>query len=220
MIRLVSYMTHVTPSSLRGHGKHCGSRAQHRAHVVKGAAVLGNGASPRHVTSHVFGQVVAAHELSVTYGTGELLLTRVRALVSRELVRPGEAFVAVLPATRKRLLAGVSSKVRLQMGALEVSLVAVIVVADVSPATVVEFHPGRVRVLPARLRVGGGGGGDATQLGLTGLVCRPRGQLSARRHSPDYVVEDDDLNDRRRGQWQDGGTSAATATSAAGIYQR
>lgn len=68
----------------------------------------------------VLGQVVGAHEAAVAHAAPELLLAGVRALVSRELVRPGESPLAALPRASERPLAGVCPGVRLEVGRLEV----------------------------------------------------------------------------------------------------
>lgn len=56
------------------------------------------------VSFHVQGQVVGAGEGPVAEGAGEGAVTRVLAVVPRQLVRPGEAPSAVRPVAAVRLL--------------------------------------------------------------------------------------------------------------------
>lgn len=74
------------------------------------------------MTAGVFGQVVAAHEAPVAHGAHELLLSRVRPPVARQLVRASELLVTAVPAAAEGLLTCVCSEVSLEVGALEVGL--------------------------------------------------------------------------------------------------
>ena len=57
------------------------------------------------VAAHVLGEVVRAHEAARAHVACELLLARVRALVTRELVRAGEGPAALGPLADERFLA-------------------------------------------------------------------------------------------------------------------
>lgn len=67
------------------------------------AASLGHAGALKHagmearVSPGVLRQVVAPHEALLAHGTVEALLARVRAVVARQLVRPGELLAAVGP---------------------------------------------------------------------------------------------------------------------------
>lgn len=56
-----------------------------------------------HVPSGMFGQVVAAHEASITHIANKLLLTSVRSAVAGKLIGARKLFVAALPVTTERL---------------------------------------------------------------------------------------------------------------------
>lgn len=74
------------------------------------------------VSPGVFGQVVAPHEAFVAHGTVEALLARVRAVVTRQLVRPGELLATLWPGTLKRTFTGVDPQVGFEVGRLSVHL--------------------------------------------------------------------------------------------------
>lgn len=79
----------------------------------------------------VFGQVVAAHEAPVADVANKLLLAGMRPTVAGKLIRAGKLFVAALPVTAERLFTCVCAQVSLQVGALEVGLLAAREVADI-----------------------------------------------------------------------------------------
>lgn len=87
------------------------------------------------VAFDVLGEMVAAHEAPLADGAGELLLARVGALVSGELVAAGESTAAVLVGTGEGPLAGVGTSVCLQVGRLEVVLAAAWVLALVDASS-------------------------------------------------------------------------------------
>lgn len=70
----------------------------------------------------VFRQVVAPHEALVAQRAVEALLARVRAVVARQLVRPGELLAAVGPGTLEGALPGVDPQVGFEVGRLFVHL--------------------------------------------------------------------------------------------------
>ena len=74
---------------------------------------------------HVKREVVAAAERPGTEFTLERLLTRVLAVVPRQLVRPGELPLAALPRALVRLLPCVRPLVGFEVRTLRVDLVAV-----------------------------------------------------------------------------------------------
>lgn len=78
-------------------------------------------------------QVVAPHEALLADGAAELLLARVRAIVSGQLVRARELLVALLPAAGEGPLTCVSSQVRLEVRRFPVNFLAARVVALVLP---------------------------------------------------------------------------------------
>jgi len=94
-----------------------GSPLAHLLHARHGRLAL-----PR-VPPHVLGEVVRAHEPPQAHVAGELLLARVRALVTRELVRTREGASALGPLAEERFLARVRADVRLEVTRLEVGLV-------------------------------------------------------------------------------------------------
>lgn len=57
------------------------------------------------VALDVLGQVVGAHEAALAHTAAELLLARVRPLVTRQLVRAAEPPPAAVPLALERLLA-------------------------------------------------------------------------------------------------------------------
>lgn len=74
-------------------------------HGDRAAASLGHAGTLKHawmeasVSPGVFRQVVAPHEALVAQWTGEALLARVRAVVTGQLVGPGELLTTVWPGT-------------------------------------------------------------------------------------------------------------------------
>lgn len=122
------------------------------------------------MTPGVFGQVVATHEAAVADVADKLLLARVRSAVAGKLIGACKLFVAALPVAAERLLAWrgreqsansqqtlshdhtsraptcVCAQVSLQVGALEVRLLAAREVADVvSPAGEVRLRDATTR---------------------------------------------------------------------------
>lgn len=80
----------------------------------------------------MLGQVIAAHESTVTLGTCKLLLSRVSSPVSRQFVGAGKLSITTFPTTAEGFFSCVCSHMRLQMGALEVSLGAPRLAADMT----------------------------------------------------------------------------------------
>lgn len=82
-----------------------------RRHGGRAAASLGCARGLQHarvescVPPGVFRQVVAPHEALVAQRAVKALLTRVRAVVTRQLVRPGELLATVGPGTLEGALA-------------------------------------------------------------------------------------------------------------------
>lgn len=70
----------------------------------------------------VFGQMVAPHEALVAHGTVEALLAGVRAVVTRQLVRPRELLAALWPGALKRSLTGVDPQMGFEVRRLSVHL--------------------------------------------------------------------------------------------------
>lgn len=68
------------------------------------------------VATRVLRQVVAPHEALLADGAAELLLTRVRAIVPRQLVRARELLVALLPAAGEGPLTCGRQEQRLSLG--------------------------------------------------------------------------------------------------------
>lgn len=85
------------------------------------------------VALHVQSQVVGAREAAAAGHALEGFGPGVFAVVPGQLVRPGEAPVAVLPRATVRLLTCVRPLVRLQMRALCVNFGATWIVAEVDP---------------------------------------------------------------------------------------
>jgi len=82
-------------------------------------------------------QVVGATKASVAVATFERLRSRVLAVVSGQLVRPGEPPLAALPGTSVRLLTCMCSLVSFQVGALRVDFLAVWKATLVDPSLLI-----------------------------------------------------------------------------------
>lgn len=86
------------------------------------------------VSLHVQGEVVGPGERARADAALEGFGARVFPVVTRQLVRTGEAPVAAVPRTPVRLLTRVSPEVGFQMGRLGVDLLAAWVITVVDPS--------------------------------------------------------------------------------------
>lgn len=87
------------------------------------------------MTASMLSKVVTAHEASVTNRTDKLFLAGVCTPVTGEFIRSCKFFVAALPVTAEWLFTCVSSKVCLEVRALEISLPAAREAADIVAPT-------------------------------------------------------------------------------------
>lgn len=98
------------------------------------------------MTSGMFCEVIAAHELALTHWTHKLLLPCVGSPVTGQFIRTGKSFIAAVPTAAERLLSCVCAEVGFEVRAFEICFSATREAADiVSSARKVNFCGGGPR---------------------------------------------------------------------------
>lgn len=93
-----------------------------------------------HVTSSVFCEVIAAHELALTDWTHKLLFSCMGSPVTGQFIRAGKPLIAAIPTAAERLLSCVCAQVGFEVRAFEVCFSATREVAHIiSSARKVHF---------------------------------------------------------------------------------
>lgn len=95
------------------------------------------------MTSGMFCEVIATHELALAHWTHKLLLSCVGSSVTGQFIRAGKSLIATIPTAAERLLSCVCAEVGFEVRAFEVCFSATRKAADiVSSARKVYFCGG------------------------------------------------------------------------------